>query len=1215
MPYMVAAYFIASALTEVVASYLVASLIATAITTVLRSALSKKPSAPSPQDSAQNRLASVRMPISPRQYIYGEVRTAGTLTFIELSADGNFSYALFTLSGHELHAIRDLFFDGEDALIGTGDDTDHGAPAQGRFSNSASVIRSLGSEAGQPFNYLVGVSAGKWTDAHRQSGCGKVLLFFRNRADVFKRGMPNLNALVQGRECYDPRTATTLFTRNAALCLNDYLTASFGVGADYASEIDETALTAAANVCDERVLVAGDTATFTASASADTVTLAAGARTPAAGDAVILSTTGTLPAGLSPATVYYAIASATGVIKLATTPANAAAGTAINITDAGTGTHTLTYLANFTVDATTDALTLAAGSKTPRIGDGVRVSSSGTLPAGLAAATTYYAIRGDSGRIKLATTQAHALAGTAIDITSEGTGTHTLTWYDEARFSLDGTLLASAQPKEVIGTMLAAMAGKAVNVGGKWFLYAGAYDAPTVTLTETDLSGPIQVQNLVSRRDNANGIKGIFTDPNSDWQPVTFPPLASTTYMTEDGGERVWKDIDLAAFVTSGSQAQRLAKIELLGLRQALTVRAQCKLTAWAAVTGATVAMTNAKFGWSAKAFEVMASRFIADASGTLGVELELRETAAAIFDWSTSEEQTVDLAPNTTLAVGAADVTGLSVQQNGQTVVLQWDPITNDQNLIEYEIRFSTQDVDDWDLAGVLATAPAGFGHTTAMLAPGIRRYYIKARNAFGYSANAADITADTTSGAFLALAANAEAPAWVKRDTALRFGGTTADYLTLAFALAGTNSALGAAFWFTPETLPSSGYANLLSSVVTTQGFALKIDSATGKLYGYVSDGTHTVQGTIGSTTLTAGRRRHVALDLDDASASPRILTVYLDGQLLGTLDVSTVTGSISSGTYRAGLGADGTGPFKGAFDELLIYLDGLTADEALSIYLGEEVRELDLRLHAIASYVTKCRYAYGFDEGSGTLAYNRLNIGLDACTLNGNVTWVPSRSTSKFVLHWTGVLVPDDRFLVTNYTWATAGDSFCPNPFRFCRWEAQTIDLAVDAYARVYGPILSYLMPGKTSGRPIPVLQMKIGDTDDNNIDGYPAYQNWTIGLGSKATLPLFGSSSIVTTFRYLRTRLVLDTDVGAARISQFTPSADAEFYTQAAEGLVVAGGGTAVTFDPPFHATPNIQISGAAAGAGAAGYTAASKTGFTAHANADAGGTVNWNARGA
>lgn len=78
--------------------------------------------------------------------------------------------------------------------------------------------------------------------------------------------------------------------------------------------------------------------------------------------------------------------------------------------------------------ATTDICTATAhGLET---GDLVRVSSATTLPAGLAAATTYYVIKLSADTFKLASTDALATAGTAIDITDTGTGAHTITGYE-----------------------------------------------------------------------------------------------------------------------------------------------------------------------------------------------------------------------------------------------------------------------------------------------------------------------------------------------------------------------------------------------------------------------------------------------------------------------------------------------------------------------------------------------------------------------------------------------------------------------------------------------------------------------------------------------------------------------------------------------------------------------------------------------------------------
>ena len=63
-------------------------------------------------------------------------------------------------------------------------------------------------------------------------------------------------------------------------------------------------------------------------------------------------------------------------------------------------------------------------------GTAVTIASDGSpqdVPAGLAIATTYYVINVDTNHFKLASSLANAKAGTAINITDGGTGTHTIT--------------------------------------------------------------------------------------------------------------------------------------------------------------------------------------------------------------------------------------------------------------------------------------------------------------------------------------------------------------------------------------------------------------------------------------------------------------------------------------------------------------------------------------------------------------------------------------------------------------------------------------------------------------------------------------------------------------------------------------------------------------------------------------------------------------------
>jgi len=87
--------------------------------------------------------------------------------------------------------------------------------------------------------------------------------------------------------------------------------------------------------------------TFTA-ATTDICTISSGV--PITGTAVYLTTTGMLPAGLSTGTVYFIIKLSDTTFKLATTITLAEAGTAVDITDTGTGTHTVKHVAMGTVN-------------------------------------------------------------------------------------------------------------------------------------------------------------------------------------------------------------------------------------------------------------------------------------------------------------------------------------------------------------------------------------------------------------------------------------------------------------------------------------------------------------------------------------------------------------------------------------------------------------------------------------------------------------------------------------------------------------------------------------------------------------------------------------------------------------------------------------------------------------------------------------------------
>lgn len=172
---------------------------------------------------------------------------------------------------------------------------------------------------------------------------------------------------------------------------------------------------------------------------------------------------GALPAGVLAATDYYVIRSDADHLQLAATRSDALAGFAIDFTSNGTGTQTLLHQSSATKPtdaAVSRALTVTGGATVGsgtvggtafsypstvfignatfdnlaidnhgmQTGSGPMVVSNvgGALPSPLLAATPYYVIRSNSGKIQLALSFVNAMAGVAIDLTTSGTGTNSI---------------------------------------------------------------------------------------------------------------------------------------------------------------------------------------------------------------------------------------------------------------------------------------------------------------------------------------------------------------------------------------------------------------------------------------------------------------------------------------------------------------------------------------------------------------------------------------------------------------------------------------------------------------------------------------------------------------------------------------------------------------------------------------------------------------------
>jgi hypothetical protein len=153
---------------------------------------------------------------------------------------------------------------------------------------------------------------------------------------------------------------------------------------------------------------------------------------------------GTSIGGLTSGTAYYAYKVDDNIIKLTAT----VGGPIIDLTTLGTGNHSLTTNA---VDFTNDIIGIPNHGFSQ--GELVQYDSSGqTAIGGLISGNPYYVILIDGNNIALATTLLNATAGTKVDLTTSGVGTHRILSLSK---SPDGTYTIASVPTTTTFTVTA----------------------------------------------------------------------------------------------------------------------------------------------------------------------------------------------------------------------------------------------------------------------------------------------------------------------------------------------------------------------------------------------------------------------------------------------------------------------------------------------------------------------------------------------------------------------------------------------------------------------------------------------------------------------------------------------------------------------------------------------------------------------------------------
>jgi hypothetical protein len=435
-----------------------ATIAISAVTSWAVSALTPKPAG---GVGTQGILTNARNPAAPHEYVYGEVRKGGVITYLESTGENNkFLHQIIVLAGHEVEEIGDIYINDEVVALDGGNFVTS-AP----WNSKIRIQKFDGTQTTAPASLLA--ESNQINANFIGRGLAYIYIRLEYDQDVFANGIPLFTAKLKSKKVFDPRTSTTAYSANAALCIRDYLVTDYGM-ADVGSTND-TLFSAAANVCDEDV----DLAT----------------------------------AGVQP------------------------------------------------------------------------------------------------------------------------------------RYEMNGVISAALAPGNILQSMMTSCAGTLFWGQGKWQLRPGYYTAPTKTFTLDDLRGPISLSTRTSRRDNYNIVRGKFNDAAQRYITSDYPELRGDAFIIEDNNLQNALDLELP-LTTSAAMAQRLAKLTLFRGREQMSFSADFSMAAFDVQVGDIIALTNPRYGWTDKEFEVLGWRFAADGdAGDLRVNLSLRETSEAAFDWDAEEE------------------------------------------------------------------------------------------------------------------------------------------------------------------------------------------------------------------------------------------------------------------------------------------------------------------------------------------------------------------------------------------------------------------------------------------------------------------------------------------------------------------------------------------------------------------------------------------------
>lgn len=174
--------------------------------------LAKKPDVPKPEDGSYN----LKQNVPSLAYVLGWVKKGGDYVFLE-EKDGD-AYHIMVDAAHEIEGYIQHYLHDEKITL----NPDGIITSPGHFGTNILIKTRRGLNAETAYGEVVSAFPTIWTNDHRGDGLATAFMRVegvqqKNFMKAFPNNMPERSSVIAGLKPFDPRTSTSVFTRNLAI--------------------------------------------------------------------------------------------------------------------------------------------------------------------------------------------------------------------------------------------------------------------------------------------------------------------------------------------------------------------------------------------------------------------------------------------------------------------------------------------------------------------------------------------------------------------------------------------------------------------------------------------------------------------------------------------------------------------------------------------------------------------------------------------------------------------------------------------------------------------------------------------------------------------------------------------------------------------------------------------------------------------------------------